>query len=539
MATQLREPRYNARDLFRRSVIDGLRALTGSLTSPWDEDGDQGGRPAQLPPGHPRSLYAFMPKFWLWLNMSGRGAGKTRSGAEFINWRRRHGYGKRIALVGQTASDVRDVMILGESGILEKSPRNDVPKYEPSKRRLTWRDGSIATAYSGDEPGQLRGPQHDTAWLDEFAKYKKAPETLANVEMGLRLSDYPCLYISTTPIPSPEMRELVSEAKRWERHLREVIGSRSSGADLAMEAARWISEGGDCDLLLQPGTDGPEVPRVILVNEHMEANAKNLPEETRKQLKRRFGGTRTGRQELGGELLEDVEGALWTQSMIDLNRGRRFRVYERGEERTVWMVFDWSRQAWRRVPELVWVVVSVDPATTSGPGSDDTGIVVAALGEDEHGYVLEDATCHLSPEGWASRAIDRYDAWLADLVTAETNNGGDLVEAVLRTQDRNVSYAHVHASRGKTARAQPVASLYEQGKIHHLGMFNELEDEMTTWVQKPGVASPNRIDALVWAVSKLMVVPGGSWAVTTSREDDEGRQPEPPWVVAARAGEGG
>lgn len=529
------EDAQTGNELFLKSIFSGLRRISGTLISPWDQEVG-GGRPPQLPPSHPRSLYWWMTRFWLFLNMSGRGAGKTRSGSEFIYWRRRNGYGRRIALIGQTASDVRDVIVEGESGLLEKAPNNDRPTYEPSKRRLTWKDGSTATCYSGDEPGQLRGPQHDTAWLDEFAKFQKAKETLDNLEMGLRLSDFPCAYLSTTPIPSPEMRELVNEARRWEKHLRAVIGAPdiSKGTQLALEVGAWVRRGGDRRLLLLPGDEGPEIPRVILVNEHMEANAANLPDETRRQLKRRFDGTRTGRQELAGELLEDVEGALWTQKMIDQSRGRRFTSIESGRRVTTWMVFDRDSGLWRPVPELTWVVVAVDPATTSGENSDDTGIIAAGLGADEHAYVLEDATCHLSPEGWAQRTIHTYERWMADLVVGEKNNGGDLVESVLRMQQQNVSYASVWASKGKTARAQPVASLYEQGKCHHLGLFSKLEDEMISWVQKPGVASPNRIDSLVWSISKLMVVPGGQWAVRTAREEDDAEEDLPPWVVAAR-----
>lgn len=466
----------------------------------------------------------------------------TRSSVEFLYWRRRHGYGRRIALVGQTAADVRDVLIEGESGLIAKAPRSDRPHYEPSKRRLTWPDGSVATAYSGDEPGQLRGPQHDTACIDEYAKFKKPAETLSNIKLGLRLSDYPCGYITTTPVPSPEMRALVMEARRWEKHLRAVTGSAAPGAerspDLALEVGRWVAAGGDRARLLFRGEDGPELPPIVLVNEPMQANAANLAEEFRRQLKREFGGTRTGRQELDGLLLEDVEGALWTQRVIDANRGRRFTVVEGGEERRGWFVYDHGAGLWRPVPDLVWVVVAVDPAVTSGAGADETGIVVAALGADDHGYVLEDATLKASPEGWAARTVDRYDAWCADLVVGEVNNGGDLVESVLRVQDANVSYVKVHASRGKQVRAQPAASLYEQGKVHHLGLFAALEDEMASWV--PGKPSPNRMDAVVWALSKLMVEAGGSWSVKTAREDEEGdgelRRDEPPWVAAARLG---
>ena len=473
--------------------------------------------------------------------MSARGVGKTRSAVEFLFWRRRQGYGKRVALVGQTAADVRDVLIEGESGILEKAPRNDVPKYEPSKRRLTWRDGSVATAYSGDEPGQLRGPQHDTVLMDEFAKYKKANETLSNVKLGLRLSDYPCGYITTTPVPSPEMRALVNEARRWEQHLRGVVGSAAPGAErgpyLAQDVGAWVRAGGDPDTLLLPGKEGREIPSIVLVNEPTSANKSNLASEFMRQLHREYEGTRLGGQELLGQLLEDVEGALWNQRMIDLSRGRRFRVFEDGEERALWMIYDHERLLWRPVPELTWVVVAIDPSTTYSDRSDEAGIVVAALGEDEHGYVLEDCSLKGTPEQWIGAALDAYDRWGANLIVAETNNGGDLVESLLRTQDRHASYAKVHASRGKQTRAEPVAALYEQRRVHHLGLFPKMEDEMTTWAPKLGLPSPNRMDATVWAVFKLMIEAGGSWAVRTARSDEEEvEDSEPPWVTAARSG---
>lgn len=458
-----------ARELFLEEIRDGLRELA---TAPrWEDEA----RPAQLPPGHPRSLHPSRKDWWIWLNLSGRGTGKTRSGAEFLKLRRAQGYGRRIALIGQTAADVRDVMIEGESGILACSPRWDRPRYEPSKRRLTWPDGCIATAYSGDMPSQTRGPQHDTVWMDEFAKFMKAEEILSNVEMGLRLSANPQMYISTTPVPSKVLREMVED------------------------------------------------PDVVVVNESTFANSANLPAKQLDRLRRRYEGTRLGRQELHGELLTDVDGALWTQRMIERDRARRFRVFSGPDDqvgRATWMVYDTKKELWRPVPELVYVVVGVDPAVTSSSTSDDTGIVVVGVGTDDHGYVLEDHTCHLSPDGWAAQVVACFDRWNADVVTAEVNNGGDLVEAVLRSHAPSISYETVHASRGKQIRAQPVASLSEQGRLHLCGAFPTLEDQMSSWI--PGDDSPDNLDAMVWAVTKGMLATRGTWAVTTSRGEEDG-----------------
>lgn len=367
--------------------------------------------------------------WFTWLIMSGRGWGKSRTGAETcIEWAMHHGV-KRIALVGRTAADVRDVMVEGESGIMAKSPPWFMPHYEPSKRRITWPNGCIATTYSGDKPDQLRGPQHEKAWVDEFAAWRY-PESLDMLIFGLRLGQRPQIVATTTPRPTAAVRALMKEP---DTHI-----TRGSTYD----------------------------------------NAANLSPKALAKLVSKYQGTRLGRQELFGELLDDVPGALWTYGLIEECRVSSHPPFER-------------------------IVVAIDPAVTSDEESDETGIVVVGLGQDKHGYVLADLTLSASPMEWAKVAVNAYHDFKADRIVAETNNGGDMIESTLRTIDRTISYKKVHASRGKLTRAEPVSSLYEQHRVHHWGMFAELEDQMCNWV--PGNDSPDRMDALVWGLTDLML----------------------------------
>ncbi len=341
----------------------------------------------------------------------------------------------RIALVGLTAADARDVMVEGESGILAVHPERERPLYEPSKRRLTWPNGSIATCYNASEPDQLRGPQHHYAWVDELAKFPAAQELWDQLAFGLRLGQHPQTVITTTPRPIPIIKRLM--------------------ADKSTETTRGATRD----------------------------NVTNLAPGAVAALMERYEGTRLGRQELDGEIVDDVPGALWTRDMLD-----RTRVKE--------------------LPEMARVIVAIDPSGTSGDDEGDAvGIIVAGRGVDGQGYVLEDATCKLSPEGWARRAITAYHRWKADRIVAERNFGGAMVEAVIRTADRSVPYKEVVASRGKAARAEPVSALYEQGRVHHVGGFAELEDEMVLMTAGGfmGEGSPNRTDALVWALTEAML----------------------------------
>ena len=375
-----------------------------------------------------------------WLILAGRGWGKTRTGAETVRAWVRSGY-RRIALVAATAADARDVLVEGESGILRVHPDAERPLYEPSKRRLTWPNGAIATTYSADEPDRLRGPQHDAALCDELASWSY-PEAWDMLMMGLRLGERPRVAITTTPRPIKIIRDLMSD------------------------------------------------PRCRVTRGATHDNALNLAPQFLSQIVARYEGTRLGRQELYAEVLTDNPGALWHRdSMIE-----PYRV--------------------RDLPYVRRIVVAIDPAVTSSEDSDETGIIVAALGEDGRGYVLEDVTCKESPAGWAARAIEAYHKWGADRIVAEGNQGGDMIETIIRSIDPAISYTRVHARHGKYARAEPVAALYEQGRISHVGAsLGLLEDELCEYDQTTARASPNRLDALVWALTSLMLgAPGLSYA---------------------------
>lgn len=365
----------------------------------------------------------------VWLLLAGRGFGKTRTGAEHIRERVMSGAAKRIALVARSAADVRDVIVEGESGILAVSPPAERPTWEPSRRRLTWPNGAIATTYSADEPDQLRGPQHDYAWADELAAWRY-PDAWDQLLFGLRLGADPRAIVTTTPRPTPIIRALVSAA------------------------TTHVTRGRTRD------------------------NAANLAPGFLDAIVARFEGTRLGRQELDGEILDDNPGALWRRDGID---AARVRV----------------------APDLRRVVVGVDPAVTASATSDETGIVVAGLGYDGRFYVLGDYSGRYSPEQWASRAVQAYREHKADRVVAERNQGGDLVERNLRTVDRNLPVTTVHAKRGKALRAEPVSSLYEQGRVSHVGSLAALEDQMTAWDPGGDGESPDRVDALVYALDDL------------------------------------
>jgi len=325
------------------------------------------------------------------------------------------------------------VTIEGESGLLAVLPRECVKNWNRSLGQLELWNDTLITTYSAEAPEALRGPQHGRAWCEELGSWADSA-AWDNLQMGLRLGSHPQCVITTTPRPTPLFRRLMKT----------------------------------------PGT--------ILVRGSTFDNRDHLPEGTLNFLAERYGGTRLGRQELEGELLEDVPGALWTASMIDAHRLRAAPA------------------------DLQRIVVSVDPSGTSGGGKgDDIGIIVAGKGGDGRFYVLEDASCNLSPDAWARRVVAMYEKWQADRVVAEKNFGGAMVEAVLRTASRNLPIRMVTASRGKIARAEPVAALYEQGKVSHCGSFNELEDELCamTGAGYVGEGSPDRADALVWALSSL------------------------------------
>jgi len=381
-------------------------------------------RPEQLAPSG---------AWYCWLLLAGRGWGKTRTGAEWVRSRVESGHYGRIALVGETAADVRDVLVEGESGLLAISPPWGRPLYEPSKRRLTWPNGAIGTCYSGDDPDQLRGPQHDTAWADELAKWRYHQAAWDNLEMGLRLGPAPQVCVTTTPRPIDLIKTLKNDA----------------------------------------GTVRPEA------NIDTYQNIANVSPVFIKRVLRRYEGTRLGRQELRAEILDDNPDALWKRELLDYVRCAA-------------------------MPPLVRVVIAVDPSGSSNGA--ECGIIAAGLGEDGHGYVFDDRSLQGSPAQWGKAVVSAYTVHHADRVVAEVNYGGEMVESVVRSaaiaDGVRIAYKAVRASRGKYVRAEPIAALYEQKRVHHVGFFAKLEDELCQWT--PGSASPNRLDALVWALTELM-----------------------------------
>lgn len=376
----------------------------------------------------------------VWMMMAGRGFGKTRSGGEWIRALVKSGKYGRIALIGATAGDARDVMVEGESGLLAISPPWDRPKYEPSKRRLTWSNGALATLYSAEEPDRLRGPQHDAAWADEVAAWE-SKDAWDQLMFGLRLGPRPRVVATTTPKPTQLVREIIARV--------------------------------DC----------------VVTRGKTKDNMANLADAFIRTVVKKYEGTRLGRQELDGELLEDNPGALWTAAMIDSSRVATLPC------------------------ELSRIIVAIDPSVTSHEDSDETGIVVAGKGTGEwhdHVFILDDRSGQhpattSGPGSWPKISVALFRQWRADRIVAERNNGGDLVQAVIQEVDRNVPVSIVWASRGKAKRAEPAALLWEQGRAHMVGQFPKLEDEMTTFDPEDQTASsPNRMDAAVWACAELM-----------------------------------
>ena len=375
-----------------------------------------------------------------WLIQTGRGWGKTRTAAETVRLWVKSGRYKLLSFVGATAADVRDTMIEGPAGILSISPDQERPTYESSKRRLTWPNGATALLFSAEEPDRLRGPQAEAAWCDELAAWRRMDETWDMLMMGLRLGPKPRVIVTSTPKPRALLKRIATDPQTH------------------------VTRGSTYD------------------------NLTNLAQAFADTVIARYNGTRLGRQELLGEYLEDVEGALWQRQWIDAARVAA-------------------------TPDLQRVVVAIDPAATSGDEADETGIVVCALGVDARWYVLADRTCRLSPDGWGRRAISAYEEFRADRIVAEVNNGGEMVAHVLRTILPSVPFTAVHASRGKVVRAEPVAALYEQGRVSHCGEFPELEDQLCSYTGEPGETSPDRMDALVWGLTELQTAPGRAYVL--------------------------
>lgn len=367
-----------------------------------------------------------------WLLIGGRGAGKTRAGAEWVRATAR-AKGGRIALVGETFADVRDVMIEGESGLLAVHPWRDRPEWSRSLRKLEWTNGAVAQAFSAEEPDSLRGPQFHAAWADEIAKWRHAEATFDMLQFGLRLGERPRQVITTTPRPIALLKRILND------------------------------------------------PATAVTHATTRDNALNLAPAFVDHVLSRYAGTRLGRQEIEGEIVEDRPDALWSRALIE-----QCRIAE--------------------PPPLARIVVAVDPPVSSGERADACGLVAAGRGDGGLIYVIADeSVAGLSPAAWASRAIALWRRLSADALLVEVNQGGDMVRAVIREQDPEVPVIAVHAKRGKWLRAEPVAALYEQGRVKHVGAFELLEDEMCDFGLN-GLSSgrsPDRLDALVWAVSAL------------------------------------
>lgn len=386
-----------------------------------------------------------------WLILGGRGAGKTRTGAE---WVRAMALGHppftdapvgRIALVAETMHDARAVMVEGVSGLLAIHPARERPRFESSRGQLEWPNGAIAQLFSADDPDSLRGPQFGAAWADEIAKWRYGEAAWDMLQFALRLGTHPRQVATTTPRPLPLLRRLMAD------------------------------------------------PATVVTRASTRENEANLAANFIASLERRYAGTLLARQELDGEIIEDVAGALWRRDWIEQSRCGGS-------------------------PELSRIVVAVDPPVTATATSDACGIIVAGLGPDGRGFVVADRSLKgREPMQWAAAAVGAYRDFAADRIVAETNQGGDLVETLIRQVDASVPVRQVKATRGKWVRAEPVAALYAQGRVAHVGVLAELEDEMCAFGVdgRANGRSPDRLDALVWALTDLMLAGPAQPAVRT------------------------
>jgi phage terminase large subunit-like protein len=394
-------------------------------------------RDDQLPP----PLSQGSANWTTWLILGGRGAGKTRAGAE---WVRGLALGKppfatapveRIALVGETLVDARAVMIDGPSGLLAIHPTGERPTYNASRRELTWPNGAVAQLFSADDPESLRGPQFGAAWSDELAKWRYAQATWDMLQFCLRLGDHPRQAVTTTPRPIPLLKRLIAD------------------------------------------------PATAISRARTQDNAANLAPSFLSAVVVSYQGTRLGRQELDGELIEDRPDALWQRETIEQARIRE-------------------------APPLEYIVVAIDPPVTSGPRADACGIVAAGRSEDGRAHILADATVQgVQPLDWALAAVSLYESLEADCIVAEVNQGGELVAEMLRQVAPTIAIRQVRATRGKYLRAGPAATLYRRGLVSHAGVFPELEDQMCDFGREglSDGSSPDRLDALVWALTELIL----------------------------------
>lgn len=411
-------------------ALDQLERQTKPTTRLWRAQA----RASQLPPDGDWRIH---------LIMAGRGWGKTWTGANWIAEQAMKHAGTEWAVVAPTFRDVRKTCIEGPSGVIAAFEKNEISQYRRNELQITLENGSIIYGYSADQPERLRGANLSGAWCDELCAWRYPDAWYAGLVPAVRIGTDSRIIVTTTPRPTALVRDLVG---------------RTDGSVRITRGSTW-------------------------------ENADNLSPAALEELRRRYEGTRLGRQELEGELLENIEGALWTIDNIDSTRVRHDEV-----------------------PDLLRVVVAVDPAVTSGEDADETGIVVVGEGPGGHGYVLADYTMRGTPDACMRKAVEAYKRHHADRIVGEVNNGGDYIGAVLRAVDENVPYSSVRASRGKAVRAEPVSALYEQRRMHHVGILTELENQMLTWIPDLDVKSPDRVDALVWACTELRGLTAGSWS---------------------------
>jgi len=427
--------------LLQQQKLQELKRLKGILEAKQIEEAEQAAkalktnryrlsaRPQQLPPEG---------NWFVWLILSGRGWGKTFTGAGWLIEKALENPGVETAVVAPTYTDVRRTCVEGPSGILKSLAPNQLKFYNRSNGQITLANGSKIHMISADEPDRARGLNLAYAWCDEFASWRYEQTWTEGLVPALRIGANPQVCITTTPRPTKLIKEFVNRTDG------SIVVTRGSTFD----------------------------------------NAANLSEAALHELKVRYEGTRIGRQELYGEIVDEVDGALWTVQMIDSQRVPGYR-------------------------DFVRVVVAVDPAVTSGEDADETGIVVVGKGADGRAYVLADRSCRDTPLGWANRVKQAYDEFGADRVVAEVNQGGDMVESIIKQVDPLMAFRSVRAKVGKKLRAEPVAALYEQGRVSHIGYFDKLEEQMTTWVMDSGT-SPDRLDALVHGITELGFATGGA-----------------------------
>ena len=407
------------------SPVEQMRMMDPFRTTGWADnphDWAAHARPSQLPPPLPWRLFVLL---------AGRGFGKTRAGCEAVRDAINNHNARNVAIVGRTASEVRDIMVDGDSGMLAIWPPHQRPKHEPSKRRITFHTGATATTFSADEPDMLRGENSDLALADELASWKY-PEAWTQLLLGLRIGNQPRVIVTTTPRPTPLIRDLVAR------------------------------------------------PGAIIRRGSTYDNRSNLAGEFLDEMLAIFEGTRTGRQELHGEILDDAPGALWTRDQISRDRCELAAT-----------------------PEFDRIVVGVDPASTG-----TTGIVVCAVagsGNNRTGFVLADRSVTGTPDVWAAAVAQAYHDYAANEIIAEGNFGGTMVKQTIEAADPTLDVRIVTASKSKQARAEPVATYAEKGRVRHVGFFDDLEDELTSWEPGMGMDSPDRLDAMVWAMTRLLV----------------------------------